>query len=175
MRLARRMRFYFLHQARFSNPHLATEHHLPHPLPYLRPALQQQPHLLLPGHQRCQLILVFLLFEHPTHDDRLGNASEGVGAQRLALQPPLNQPISGAADDYGTRLDECQPAGGRAGCPCVGHRVGKAASVNSVSRASASRRSQFPVGNVARATRAGSCGTGSIGIGRSMINLTIWP
>ena len=107
MRLARHMRFDLLHQARFANPRLATEHHhLPHPLPYLRPALQQQPHLLLPAYQRRQLIVVFLLFEHPVHVDRLRQTSEGVSAQRLAMKPPLNQLISDAADDYGIGLGE---------------------------------------------------------------------
>ena len=44
-----------LHQARFANARLAAEqHHLPQAVLDLRPALQQQPHFLLPPHQRGQ-------------------------------------------------------------------------------------------------------------------------
>ena len=74
--LASHLRFHLLHQARFADARLATEHHhLPHPLPDLRPALQQQPHLLLPGHQRRQRRGVVLLFEHPVQLDRRRRAS----------------------------------------------------------------------------------------------------
>ena len=44
-----------LHQARFADPRFAAEQHdLPDPVLDLRPALQQQPHFLLPAHQRGQ-------------------------------------------------------------------------------------------------------------------------
>src|SRR5262245_20414962 len=65
----------------------------------------------------------------------------------------------------------CQ--GGHAGCPWVGKSARKVSSVNSVSSSSATRRYRLPLGNAARATRAVSGGTGSIGIGRSMVHLHV--
>src|SRR5262245_7529031 len=43
------------YQAGFANPRLTTEqHHLPPPLVTLRPALAQQPRLVLPSYQGCE-------------------------------------------------------------------------------------------------------------------------
>ena len=105
-----------LDQARFANARLAAEqHHLPAPLRALRPALQQQPHLLLPPDQGRQATrghniearLRPALRQKLVHPQGLVHPFEGVLAQRLAGKKPLDQPQGGGTDHY--RVGRCQP------------------------------------------------------------------
>ncbi len=78
-----------LHQARFANARFAAEqHHLPEAVLDLRPALQQQPHFLLPAHQRgqagaagrFQATAGHTLIQHLIDLQRLGEAFQERGA-----------------------------------------------------------------------------------------------
>ena len=78
-----------LHQARFANARFAAEqHHLPHAVLDLRPALPQQPHFLLPAHQggqtgahsRFQATAGRGLRQHLIDLQRLGAAVQAHGA-----------------------------------------------------------------------------------------------
>jgi hypothetical protein len=75
---------------------------------------------------------------------------------------------------HGRSVTSASRQGGRAGGPGVGKRARKAASGHRLSRSSATRRSRWPLGKAARATRAVSEGRGSMGLGRRLVHLHVY-
>jgi hypothetical protein len=93
------------------------DHRLPVAFHHLLPAIQQQPQLLFPSHQRGQPDRCFeatataARLQHPVDLDRVRHALEARRAKVLRDEEPRHKPQGGVADHHSVRLGHALQAG----------------------------------------------------------------
>ena len=124
------------YQAGFANAGLAAEqHHLAQPVATLRPALPQQPHLVLPTYQgrqpggpgHVEATLGGAFFHHAVHAQRRLDPLQTGTAEVVAAKIPLHQPVRCLTDRHRIGHSEALQPGREVRCLAQGQLLVAAA------------------------------------------------